>query len=66
MIKRKKPAIWNRQLSGMYTVVLALAIIAHVSLFRQLLLKARLKMVQLFKAHGRCFGRSLQPDKQKT
>ncbi|GAF23542.1 LOW QUALITY PROTEIN: cell division protein FtsK [Bacillus sp. JCM 19047] len=43
MIKRKKPAIWNRQLSGMYTVVLALAIIAHVSLFRQLLLKGTLE-----------------------
>lgn len=43
MIKRKKPAIWNRQLSGMYTVVLALAIIAHVSLFRQLTIEGTLE-----------------------
>ncbi|WP_078391449.1 DNA translocase FtsK [Shouchella patagoniensis] len=36
MIKRKKPKLWNRQLGGVYTVLLSLAIISHVSLFREL------------------------------
>lgn len=38
MVKRKKPKLWSRQLSGIYTIFLALAIIGHVSLFRELAL----------------------------
>ncbi|MCM3546968.1 stage III sporulation protein E, DNA translocase [Niallia circulans] len=36
MIKRKKPALWGRRLAGLYTIVISMAILAHISLFREL------------------------------
>ncbi|MFS0786971.1 DNA translocase FtsK [Shouchella sp. 1P09AA] len=59
MIKRKKPTIWNRQLSGMYTVVLALVIIAHVSLFRQLSVEGTLESGSVIQSTWALFWQEL-------
>ncbi|GAE24318.1 cell division protein FtsK [Halalkalibacter wakoensis JCM 9140] len=36
MIKRQKPKVWSRRLSGMYVIILSFVLFSHVGLFHQL------------------------------
>lgn len=36
MIKRKKPTYWSRKMAGVYVIILAMGLLAHISLFHQL------------------------------
>ncbi|WP_059105221.1 FtsK/SpoIIIE family DNA translocase [Shouchella shacheensis] len=36
MLKRKQPPLWSRRMSGVYTFVLSIAIMAHANLFQEI------------------------------